>query len=84
MCESCWNVQAFEAKKRTQEICDGEQMIKLSIDELKSNLIQEWARTHETNFQVFKKAVPELNVDQFSFYTRDESDQLHEIRVHLT
>ena len=84
MCESCWNVQAFEAKKQNQEVCDGEQMIKMTIEELKSNLIQEWAKTHETNFQVFKKAVPDLKVDQFSFFASDDSKNLHEIRVHLT
>ncbi len=85
MCEGCWNVKTFEAKKRNGENCNGE-IEKISIDELKKSLIDEWLKTSQTNFNVFKQALNDVIFDELSFETSaliNGSVQHAQLHVHL-
>jgi hypothetical protein len=82
MCNSCWNVKTFEAKKRNNENCDGVDMTVMSLNELKQNLTQEWMETKETHFDVFKKAISDAQEDEFTF-TISDSFNTADIHVHL-
>ena len=86
MCNSCWNVKTFEAKKRNNENCEGDDMVIMSLDELKMNLTQEWLETSETHFDVFKKAIADASLDEFTFTIPDlksGSSQPIDLHVHL-
>ena len=86
MCNSCWNVKTFEAKKRNNENCDGQDMAFMSLSELKQNLTQEWLSTSETHFNVFKKAISDATQDEFEFEIsglKDGLNQIAQLHVHL-
>jgi len=84
MCNSCWNVKTFEAKKRNNENCDGDDMVVMSLDELKMNLTQEWLETSQTHFDVFKKAIKDASEDEITFTIADiKSGTLGSIDLHV-
>ncbi len=83
MCDQCWNVKTFEAKKRKGEFCDGN-IPPIGLDELKKDLTHQWIETKETNFSVFKKAVSGISSDELSFETQVELDGLQKsIQLHV-
>lgn len=86
MCDSCWNVKVFEAKKKKNMDCTGQDMLTMTFEELKWNLTQEWLKTKETHFNVFKKSVPDLNANEISFLTSGLMNGLNlntELHVHF-
>ena len=60
MCLSCWDADKMEEKLKGGEDCDGGEMAKMSIDELKTHILEEWSLSKKTDFRVFKQAVPQM------------------------
>jgi hypothetical protein len=84
MCNGCWNVKTFEAKKRNNENCDGTIMEVMSLDELKKNLTLEWLNTNETHFNVFKQAISDAIHDEISFEISENfNGELKEAKLHV-
>ena len=59
LCLSCWNADKMAEKLRAgNNSCTGMDMPTMSIEELKSKVLEEWQKTRKTDFQIFHKAVP--------------------------
>jgi len=68
MCLGCWDVDKQEEKlKNNIEVCTGEEMLVMSLEELKGKLVSEWMETKKTHFRVFKQAVPEIKSNTHSW-----------------
>ena len=68
MCFACWNVDFMEKKRKAGDTsCDGMEMQILSINEMKRALEEEWIETNQTEFRVYKQAIPEMKKDTLSW-----------------
>ncbi len=83
MCGACWDVDVMEAKIKSGDIsCTGSDMETLTLEQLKSLLTQEWAKTDKHLFRVYKKAVPEVTEDTISWLARHPT--IHSVRQKVT
>ena len=57
MCDGCWNAKIFAEKVRSRSLCTGQEMMTMSYDKLQHNLTQEWIKSDETEFFIFRKAI---------------------------
>jgi hypothetical protein len=56
MCLGCWDVDERKTLLATEE-CDGHLTPFLTVNELKTRLIQKWHKTKKTSHLVYKEAV---------------------------
>ena len=68
MCEGCWNVDVMEKKLKSGDLsCIGEDMLQMTVAELKTNVEHLWNETGQTEFRVFSESVPACQKDRISW-----------------
>jgi len=77
MCISCWDCDKKIEMLKQGEPCTGEEMMKLTFQEMQFELTQEWIATRKTKFRVFKEAVPSRPADHCKFLAPNGTDSIY-------
>lgn len=88
MCLQCWDADKMSDKLKnvsnTTEVCDGMDMLTMSLEELKDELLEEWLSTDKTNYRIFKKAVPEYKKDSLTWQLTSPTNSEKKADIHVS
>tara|TARA_A100001015_G_C14964051_1_gene702134 strand:- start:1065 stop:1319 length:255 start_codon:yes stop_codon:yes gene_type:complete len=80
MCGTCWNADMFDekVKKYGKEVCDGSDMLLMTLDELKARLERTSSDAQHT-FRIFNKAIIDLPKGQkhLNFTPKNRTNSIH-------
>lgn len=83
MCLACWDADKMEDKLKNGDACDGGDMLTMSLDELKSHVMEEWLASKKTDFRVFKQAVPSVNKNHLSLEMSSPLNQSEKLKFKI-